>query len=80
MELPYISSMPTLEIGKTGVEKFFNKQLIGIPGRREVEVSSIGKEIREVSRIESKKGSEIKISLDCCLMRWELRRVSQQTY
>ena len=35
--------------GKTGVEKFFNKQLIGIPGRREVEVSSIGKEIREVS-------------------------------
>ena len=69
MELPYISSMPTLEIGKTGVEKFFNKQLIGIPGRREVEVSSIGKEIREVSRIESKKGNEIKISLDLDLQK-----------
>ena len=69
MELPYISSMPTLEIGKTGVEKFFNKQLIGIPGRREVEVSSIGKEIREVSRIESKKGNEIKISLDSDLQK-----------
>ena len=32
LSLPYISSMPSLEIGKSGVEKHFNQLLIGKAG------------------------------------------------
>ena len=64
LELPYISSMPTLDIGATGVEKYFNKKLIGIPGNKEVEVNAFGREIREISRIKSTEGEKIHLSLD----------------
>lgn len=64
IQLPYITNMPTLDIGKTGIEKKFNKILIGLAGKREIEVNAFGREIREISRISSQKGDNINISID----------------
>ena len=64
LKLPYISSMPTLDIGRTGVEKYFNEILIVTPGNREVEINAFGREIREISRSRSIEGDRIYLSLD----------------
>ena len=64
LNLPFISKMPRLDIGKTGLEKFFNENLVGKAGNKEVEVNSLGKVIREISLSPSKKGQNISISID----------------
>ncbi len=64
VELPFISNMPDLEIGKVGIEKSFNPNLIGKSGQREIEVNSYGRVIREISRQDSQKGNDIQITID----------------
>jgi len=64
LSLPFISKMPNLDIGKEGVEKFFNPYLVGKPGQREIEVNSSGRIIREISRKNSTKGQNIKLTID----------------
>ena len=70
LNLPYISKMPRLDIGKTSLEKFFNEDLIGKAGNKEIEVNSSGKLIREISITPSKKGKKIKITIDKRLQRF----------
>ena len=55
INLPFISKMPSINIGKTGIEKFFNEDLIGTAGKREIEVNAFGREIREISNQSVKK-------------------------
>jgi penicillin-binding protein 2 len=64
LTLPFISKMPNLDIGKEGLEKFFNPILVGKSGQREIEVNSNGKIIREISKIDSIKGEEVSLSID----------------
>ena len=64
LSLPFISKMPNLDIGKEGLEKSFNINLVGRAGQREVEVNSNGRIIREISKIDSQKGDEIFLSVD----------------
>ncbi len=64
LALPFIAKMPNLEIGKEGLEKSFNPILVGKPGQREIEVNSNGRVIREISKVESKKGDEVYLSID----------------
>ena len=64
LNLPFISKMPRLDIGKIGLEKFFNENLVGEAGNKEVEVNSSGKVVREISLNPSKKGQNIDISID----------------
>ena len=64
LSLPFISQMPNLDIGKEGLEKAFNPELVGAKGQREIEVNSSGRIIREISRIDSKKGKTVTISID----------------
>ncbi len=75
--LPYISKMPNLDIGKTGIEKFFNENLIGIAGQREVEVNAKGRFIREISRVSSKKGKDVNISIDMNLQNFTQNELKQ---
>ena len=77
LQLPFISNMRTLNIGKTGVEKLFNENLIGKPGKREIEVNAFGKEIREISRDHSKKGKNIKISIDIDVQTFVRKQLSK---
>ena len=64
LNLPFISKMPKLDIGKTGLEKYLNEKLIGVAGKREVEVNALGRVIREISKQSSTQGQDVKISID----------------
>ena len=64
IDLPFITNMPNLDIGKEGLEKGFNPILVGKSGQREIEVNSYGRIIREISKIDSKQGKNLKITLD----------------
>ena len=64
LNLPFISKMPNLDIGKTGLEKYLNEDLIGRAGKREIEVNALGRVIREISKQPSTNGQDINISID----------------
>lgn len=54
----------TDELGKSGVEKYFECSLRGIAGRRLVEVNAKGKYVREMGRQEPVEGGLIELSID----------------
>ena len=64
LNLPYISKMPQLDIGKSGLEQYLNEVLIGKAGKREIEVNSLGRIIREISKDKSLKGKNVTVSID----------------
>ncbi len=70
IELPFITNMPDLDIGKEGLEKGFNPKLIGKSGQREIEVNSYGRIIREISRLDSIQGKDVKITLDLQIQKY----------
>ena len=77
VELPFIANMPNLEIGKDGIEKSFNPNLIGKSGQREIEVNSYGRVIREISRQDSKKGNDIQITIDLRIQQYALNLLKE---
>ncbi len=77
LNLPYISNMPLLNIGKQGLEKTFNELLVGQPGNREVEVNSSGRIIREISKKLSTKGKEINLSIDSKIQKYLAGRIAE---
>ncbi len=54
----------TSQIGKTGVEKFYEGTLRGGEGFRTIEIDAYGKEVRELARFIPEKGKDIYLSLD----------------
>ncbi len=72
VSLPFITNMPDLDIGKEGLEKNFNPILVGKSGQREIEVNSSGRIIREISRLESRQGKNIQVTLDLRLQEYAL--------
>ncbi len=72
LSLPFITNMPNLDIGKEGLERVFNPILVGKAGQREVEVNSLGRIIREISRKDSIKGNDLQLTLDLRLQEYSL--------
>ena len=70
ISLPFIANMPDLDIGKEGLEKNFNRIVVGKSGQREIEVNSFGRIIREISRVDSNKGKDLQITLDFRLQQY----------
>jgi len=56
--------VPGLRIGKIGLEKVLNKEIIGLPGYQRFEVNAFGKKIREVKFVDGKVGKNFKTTLD----------------
>tara|TARA_B110000027_G_scaffold114161_1_gene123612 strand:+ start:1052 stop:3019 length:1968 start_codon:yes stop_codon:yes gene_type:complete len=56
--------VPGLKVGKTGLEKSFEDQLIGSNGIQRYEVNAYGKRINQIDFKEGKKGSRIKLTID----------------
>ena len=50
--------------GKIGVERSHDESLRGILGNKSIEVNAVGREIREIKRIESKKGENVQLTID----------------
>ncbi len=63
-------------IGKTGIERSYDKVLRGRSGLSQVEVNALGREIREVERREGEPGSDIGLSLDLELQQFCFERLS----
>ncbi len=62
-----LTRLENSSVGKTGIEKYYNNQLIGSIGFKEMEVDAHGNHLRELDFVASQKGSSIKLSLDCTL-------------
>ncbi|MDC0216077.1 penicillin-binding protein 2 [Candidatus Pelagibacter sp.] len=56
--------VPGLRVGKTGLEKVFEKDLIGINGVQRYEVNAYGKRINQIDHIEGIKGKDITLTID----------------
>ena len=58
------SHVPGLRVGKTGLEKTFENDLIGINGIQRYEVNAYGKRINQIDHKEGIKGKTIKLTVD----------------
>ena len=56
--------VPGLKIGKTGLEKSFEDQLIGTNGVERYEVNAYGKRIKQIDYEKGEKGKTIKLTID----------------
>ena len=56
--------VPGLRVGKTGLEKTFEKDLIGTNGIQRYEVNAYGKRINQLNHIVGTKGKNIKLTID----------------
>lgn len=63
---------PVDVIGKSGIEKQYEDELRGVPGKEQVEVDATGRPIRLLARVEPKPGRDVVLSID-----WDLE---QQLY
>ena len=56
--------VPGLKVGKTGLEKTYENQLLGTNGIQRYEVNAYGKRINQVDFTEGLKGNTIKLTID----------------
>lgn len=71
--------IPGFRVGKNGIEKIYDLALRGKAGTSEVEVNSIGRVIRELSRDEGKPGAEMVLTLDRELQQFAVDRLGQES-
>ncbi len=60
-------------VGKTGLEKQYNEQLMGVDGTRRVIVNSVGREVGRLEETEATPGKPIKLTID-----YDLQAVAEQ--
>jgi penicillin-binding protein 2 len=69
------------EIGKLGIELFFEDDLRGIPGTRVIEVDALGNFVRNVDTVAPRRGSDVVLTIDIDLQAHiedELRRTLER--
>ena len=67
--------IPKFQIGKTGVERELNSELMGIAGVSRNEVNAQGRIMRELDRTDSQTGKDIQITLNTNLQRFAMARM-----
>lgn len=70
--------LPDFRIGKTGIERSYEKELRGEAGLLRVEVNALGREIRELGRHEGKAGADLGLTLDLDLQRFCFERLGEE--
>lgn len=73
-----IMNIPGFKIGKTGIEKKYDKILRGVVGTSQVEINAVGREIRELSRKEGSNGKRIELSIDAELQIYCQTRLAEE--
>lgn len=68
--------IPSLHIGKTGVEKIRDDELLGIPGIRECEVNAHRREVRELSIKPSHAGKTLQLTISHELQTFVYQRLN----
>lgn len=72
-----VLSLPGLKIGKTGIEKTYDKVLRGKAGSSAVEVNVVGREVRELSRDPGTPGADVCLTIDSGLQKFVQQRLAQ---
>ena len=67
--------IPKFQIGKTGVERELNSELMGIAGVSRNEVNAKGRIMRELDRTESASGKDIQVTIDTKLQEFSMLRM-----
>ena len=73
-------AVPGLDIGKRGLEKFFDIELRGEFGRKRNEVTSKGHIVDSQIYEATKPGKDLQVSLDMSLQSYAIRRLEQGNY
>jgi len=70
--------LPDFQIGKTGIERSFERQLRGIPGSKSIEVNSSGLMVRELEDRRGEIGGSVSLTLDQDLQANVLKILSRE--
>lgn len=73
-----IFKLPGFKVGRTGLEKAFDKKLRGSAGSAEVEVNVVGRQVRELKRHEGLPGKDLTLTIDADLQIYMQERLSQE--
>jgi penicillin-binding protein 2 len=72
--------LPGFRVGKSGLEKAFDKDLRGQAGASEMEVNVVGREVRELKQNISTSGSRVTLSIDAELQRYaQIRMIDSKS-
>ncbi|MFC3528269.1 penicillin-binding protein 2 [Paracoccus mangrovi] len=71
--------LPEFQLGKVGMEAKLEDVLRGKAGSRRVEVNSVGREMRELSRIEGQQGATVQTTLDASLQNFATQRLGEES-
>ena len=72
-----VVSVPGLDVGKRGLEKFFDTELRGEFGRKRNEVTSMGHIVDSQVYEKTKSGKDIRVSLDMSLQAFAIERLER---
>ena len=70
--------MPGFQVGKNGLEKQFEMELRGEPGKAEIEVNVHGREVRQLGKTLATPGKKIVLSIDAELQRFVQQRLATE--
>ena len=71
--------IPKFQIGKTGIENRFDRDLRGKAGSKRIEVNSVGRVMRELDRIEGQSGDTLSLTIDADLQNYVQARLAGQS-
>ncbi|MBW4090459.1 MAG: penicillin-binding protein 2 [Proteobacteria bacterium] len=72
-------ALPGMRVGRTGVEKFRERDLRGIAGAVQMEVNAYGRVIRELARQEGTPGAEVTLTIDTALQQVAMDRLGGES-
>ncbi|MBO6784347.1 MAG: penicillin-binding protein 2 [Alphaproteobacteria bacterium] len=70
--------LPGFRIGRSGIERAFDRPLRGAAGARQLEVNAVGRVIRELDRQDGKPGRDVVLTLDMALQRAATERLGEE--
>lgn len=73
-----IYNISDFNIGKSGIEKYYEHKLRGEFGYKKVEVNAFGKQVREITNVASKSGADIHLNIDVNLQKQIQPYLNQQ--
>ncbi|MCC8398123.1 MAG: penicillin-binding protein 2 [Rickettsia endosymbiont of Labidopullus appendiculatus] len=59
-----INNLGDFNIGKSGVEKYYEEKLRGKFGYKQIEVNALGKQVREIANLQSQQGEDLHLNID----------------
>jgi len=69
---------PEFRIGRTGIERYYDKRLRGSRGRLHVEINAAGRVQRELRRQDGEPGTDLRLGIDIGLQRYTSERLLRE--